>query len=262
MENKSTYYFDQGPSDAMPIVFIHAFPLNHTMWAPQIKIFSKKYRVISYDIRGHGESDVSDGQYTMDLFVDDLIKLLDQLYITKTIICGLSMGGYIALRAIERYAERFRALVLCDTQSVADSNEVKIKRSVALKLIKEKGVPHFAEEFIKLFFAPETFKINPKMIQTVKEMILNNAPLGIGGALLALASRTDTTESLPQIKIPTLIMVGEHDQITPPAAVLAMQEKIPNAQLHIISQAGHLSNLENPEEFNQKLLMFLSEIEK
>lgn len=254
------HYVDQGPREAIPLVLIHAFPLNHTLWNPQVQALSAKHRVISYDIRGHGESDVGDGQYTIELFVDDLIDLLDRLKIEKTILCGLSMGGYIALRALERHPERFSALVLCDTRSEADSNEAKIKRSAGLRLLKEKGVPFFAEEFVKQAFAPGTFKTNPGVVQTVKEMILKNPPLGIGGALLALASRTDTTESLKQIKIPTLVLVGEKDQITPPPVVLAMKEKIPDAQMHVIPQAGHFSNFENPAEFNRRLVAFLREI--
>ncbi len=251
------HYIDQGPRGAMPIVLIHAFPLNHTMWNPQISTLSMKHRVIAYDIRGHGESAVGDGQYTIDLFVDDLIALLDYLKIEKTILCGLSMGGYIALRTLEQHPERLSALVLSDTRSESDSDAAKIKRSATLKLIKENGSSFFVEEFVKSAFAPETFNTNLEVVQMVKEMILKNSPLGIGGALLALASRTDTTESLQQIRIPTLILVGEKDQITPPTSALIMKEKIPKAQMYVIPHAGHLSNLENPVEFNRRLTAFL-----
>ncbi|MDO8462289.1 MAG: alpha/beta fold hydrolase [Deltaproteobacteria bacterium] len=260
MKNKNIHYVDHGPREAMSVVLVHAFPLNHTMWNPQISALSAKHRVVAYDIRGHGESDAGDGQYTIELFVDDLMALLDHLKIKKTILCGLSMGGYIALRALERYPERFSALILADTRSEADSDEAKIKRSAALKLIKEKGVSVFAEGFVKPAFAPETFNTNPQIIQTVKEMILKNPPLGICGSLLGLASRTDTTASLKEIKIPTLILVGEKDQITPPSASLSMKEKIQNAEMHLIPNAGHLSNLENPVEFNQRLISFIKEI--
>jgi len=259
MKNENIHYIDQGPRGAMPVIFIHAFPLNHTMWNPQILALSEIHRVVAYDIRGHGESDVGDGQYTIELFVDDLIALVDHLKIEKAILCGLSLGGYIALRALERYPERWSALVLSDTRSDADSDETKLKRSAVLKLVKEQGVSLFAEEFVKPAFMSETFQTNPEMIQTVREMILKNPPLGISGALLALASRTDTTESLKQIKIPTLILVGEKDQITPPAAALSMKEAIPNAEMYVIPNAGHLSNLENPVEFNRRLMSFLSE---
>lgn len=260
MKKGAIHYVDTGLREATPLVLIHAFPLNHAMWDPQIQALSEKHRVISYDIRGHGKSDVGDGQYTIELFVDDLMALLDRLKIEKTILCGLSMGGYIALRALERHPERFGALVLCDTRSEADSDEAKIKRSAGLRLLKEKGVPFFAKEFVKPAFALETFKTNPGVIQTVKEMILKNPSLGIGGSLLALASRTDTTASLKQIRIPTLILVGEKDQITPPSAAFSMKEKIPNARMHVIPQAGHLSNLENSSEFNRRFMAFLREI--
>ncbi len=250
-------YLAEGRKEAVPIVLIHAFPLNQTMWSPQISALSKKYRVIAYDIRGHGKSEVGDGQYTLELFVDDLIALLDHLKIEKTILCGLSMGGYIALRALERHPERISKLVLSDTRSEADSDEAKVKRSATLKLIKEKGVSVFAEEFVKSALIPETFTTHPEVVQTVQEMILKNSPLGICGALLALASRTDTTAFLNKIKIPTLILVGEKDQITPFSAADSLKEKIPNAQMHVIPCAGHFSSLENPTEFNRRLLSFL-----
>lgn len=260
MKQGAIHYEDQGPREARPLVLIHAFPLNLTMWSAQIQALSAEHRVIAYDLRGLGESDVGDGQYTIELLVDDLIALLDHLRIGKTIVCGISLGGYIALRALERHPERFSALVLCDTRSEADSDEAKIKRSAGLRLLKEKGVPSFAEEFVKPAFAPETFKTNPEIVHTAKGMILKNSPLGIGGALLALASRTDTTESLKRLSIPTLVLVGEKDQITPPSAALSLKEKIPNAQMHVIPNAGHLSNLENPAEFNRRLTAFCREI--
>lgn len=261
MKNEDTYYIDQGQREAMPVVLIHGFPLNHTMWAPQIAALPDKHRVIAYDIRGHGESDVGAGQYTMDLFSDDLITLLNHLKIEKVVLCGLSMGGYIALRTLERHPERVSALVLCDTRSEADSDEARGKRFAAMEAIKEKGVPLFAEGFSKSALAPETFVNHPAIVQSVKGMILKNSSLGICGALLAMAFRTDTTVSLSQIKIPTLIMVGEKDQLTPPAASLSMKEKIPHAQMVVIPGAGHLSNLENPTAFNLRLLSFLSEVE-
>lgn len=255
---KNSHYIDQGPKAGVPIILIHAFPLNHTMWKPQMSALTGKFRVIAYDVGGHGGSNVGDGQYTIELFVGDLIALLDYLKIEKAILCGLSLGGYIALRAVERHSVRVSALVLADTRSEADSDDAKVKRTTTLQLIKEKGVSVFAEEFVKMTFSPETFDANPELVRTVKKMILKNPPLGICGALLALGLRTDTTTSLQHIKVPTLILVGEKDKITPPAASLAMLEKIPNAQMHIIPHAGHFSNMENPSEFNRRLLSFLS----
>jgi 3-oxoadipate enol-lactonase len=228
------------------------------MWKPQVEILSPNYRVITYDVRGHGESDVGDGQYLLEFFVDDFVGLLDYMHIEKAIVMGLSMGGYIALRVIERNPERFRALVLCDTRSEADTNEGKVKRATSIKTVKTQGVKTFAEEFVKAVFAPQTFQTNPDAVNFIKDIIEHNSPIGICGTLLALASRTDTTTALPNIAVPTLILVGEHDALTPPSASEAMKEKISNAELQIIPNAAHMSNLENPEVFNDALLGFLA----
>lgn len=249
-----------GPAAKIPVVFIHGFPFSQEMWAPQVTALQGSYNLVTYDNRGHGKTDAGDGQYLLETFVDDLIGLLDNLEIEKAVLCGLSMGGYIALRAVERNPERVKALVLCDTRSEADSNEAKLKRAANLKLIKEKGVPAFAEGFLKAIFAPESFEKNPEAVESIRKILLANPPLGICGTLLALASRTDTTDALPKIKVPTLIMVGDQDPITPPAASKSMNKAIPNSELHIIPHAAHMSNIENPDEFNKHLAEFLKKV--
>jgi 3-oxoadipate enol-lactonase len=254
------YYAESGNSSGTPVVLIHGFPFSHEMWKPQVEVLSKNHRVVVYDVRGHGDSDAGDGQYTLEFFVDDLIGLLDHLKIEKAIVCGLSMGGYIALRAIERNPERFRALILCDTRSEADSNEAKLKRAAAIKTVKQQGVATFAEGFVKSVFAAETFTFKPEVVESIKNIIQRNSPVGICGALLALASRADTTASLPQISVPTLILVGEQDALTPPSVAKAVHEKIRNSELHVIPRAAHMSNLENPEQFNRHLLAFLEKL--
>lgn len=233
------------------------------MWKGQTQLLRdrKNLRVVTFDLRGHGKSDVGDGQYTIELFVDDLIALLDYLKITKTILCGFSMGGYITLRAIERNPDRFNALVLCDTMSAADSNEAKIKRANSVKLVKNEGVGRFADGFLKAVFAPETFESRPDIVSEIKMTILSNSPLGICGGLLAMAGRTDTTEALSKINVPTLILVGEQDGVTPPGAAKSMHDRILNSKLHLIKDAAHMSNLENPVMFNEKLTEFLDRID-
>jgi 3-oxoadipate enol-lactonase len=232
------------------------------MWKGQTQMLQEKnLRVIAYDLRGHGQSDVGDGQYTIELFVDDLVALLDYLKITRTILCGFSMGGYIALRAIERNPDRFSALVLCDTMSAADSNEAKIRRANSIKLVKKEGVGRFAEGFLKAVFAPQTFDAKPDIVDEIRRTILSNSPLGICGALLAMAGRTDTTEALAKISVPTLILVGEHDAVTPPSAAKIMRDRILNSKLHLIENAAHMSNLENPSMFNEHLTKFLNGID-
>lgn len=253
-------YTERGLPQGLPVVFVHGFPFNHTMWEPQMKALPNNIRAITFDVRGHGESDVAEGQYTIELFVDDLIALLDHLVIEKAVLCGLSMGGYIALRAVERHPERFGALVLCDTRSEADSNEAKVKRSATIRAIRNDGVPPFAGAFLKAVFAEQTFETNPEAVQAIKESIIANSPAGICGTAIALAARTDTTSALSSITIPTLILVGELDALTPPAASRAMHDAIAGSEFHIIPHAAHMSNLENSQTFNEYLLSFLNRI--
>jgi pimeloyl-ACP methyl ester carboxylesterase len=253
----SIEYVDSGPRSGLPVVFIHGFPFSHEMWTPQVGPVSQAYRAIAYDIRGHGMSDVGDGQYTIEAHVDDLFGLLDLLSITECVVVGLSMGGYIALRALERTPARFRGAVLCDTKSDPDTNEGKIKRFETMKSVKRGGSAEFAESFAKAVFWEKSLESKPDMVASIKRIIARTPPLSIAGTLLALASRTDTTPSLNLISVPTLIMVGEHDAVTPPAASRAMHEKIPGSQLQVIPGAGHMSNLENSEAFNEHLLAFL-----
>lgn len=231
------------------------------MWKNQIPLLQENgFRVITYDLRGHGKSDVGDGQYTIELFVDDLIALLDYLKITKTIVCGFSMGGYIALRAIERNPERFNALILCDTTSSADSDQARLRRAASIKLIKKDGVKPFAEGFLKAVFTEQSFSMKQNVVDEARKMILSNYPVGICGALLAMAARTDTTEVLFKISLPTLLLVGEYDTITPQAATKTMHDKIQNSKICIIGNAAHMSVMENPNEFNEQLIKFLKNV--
>ena len=250
------YYIDVGAASAPAIVLIHGFPFSNEMWQPQIDALKSRYRVVAYDLRGQGNSEVGDGQYTLELLVDDLIAMLDHLGIQRAVLCGLSMGGYVALRSTERNTDRVAALILCDTTSEADSNETKLRRAAAIKTIKQSGVKSYGEVFVKGALAPRDLD-EGDISQRVENLILPNQALGLCGTLLALAGRTDTTSFLPKIQVPTLILVGESDKITPPDLSRRMQSLIPNSELHVVSHAGHLSNMENPKEFNNRLMNFL-----
>jgi 3-oxoadipate enol-lactonase len=254
------HYVENGSRDALPVVFLHGFPFSHAMWEPQLEAAGKRFRVIAYDLRGHGDSYVGDGQYSIEGHVDDLIALLDQLQIASCVIVGLSMGGYVTLRALERDPGRFRAAVLCDTRSEADGDETKLKRFASMAAVKTRGSAFFAEGFVKAVFAPASFDRHPAAIARIRSIIAATSPLSIAGTLLALASRTDTTPSLGNITIPVLIMVGESDATTPPAASRSMHERIPGSELHIIPDAAHMSNLENAHAFNMHLLAFLDKV--
>lgn len=260
INNHSLHYIEQGRGDGRPVVFIHGFPFNCRMWQPQLAALPKQIHAIAYDVRGHGRSAVGDGLYSLEFFVDDLMALLDHLEFEQVVLCGLSMGGYIALRALERHRERFGAVVLCDTRSEADNDQARVNRAAAIRALADDGVAAFADNFVKLVFAPDTFQTNPDAIALIREMILATDPRAIGGTLLALAARTDTTPALPRLDLPALLLVGEHDRLTPPAAAQALAEGLPQAELYIIPRAGHMSNLENPGYFNERLLSFLEQV--
>jgi pimeloyl-ACP methyl ester carboxylesterase len=187
---------------------------------------------------------------------------MEKLRIEKSILCGLSLGGYIALNAVLKHPDRFDGLILNDTQCIADTPEIKENRCQAIIRIMKNGVEQYADEIIKNLFAPESFSKKKNVIVAVKEMIISTPKQSLCNTLHALAERKETCDQLPEINIPVLIMVGKEDKITPIAAAQQMHEKILNSKLEIIQHAGHLSNLENPTAFNTHLVNFLELVGK
>jgi pimeloyl-ACP methyl ester carboxylesterase len=227
------------------------------MWDAQTEELKLTNRVITYDVRGHGDTDEGDEDFSIALFVEDLIGLMDELKIDSAILCGLSMGGYIALQAIEKYPERFNGLVLSDTTCKADTPEGKEKRMMTIESIKKNGVEKFVEGMIKNLFAEKSFITKKPAIHAVKEMMLKTSQSALCKTLLALAGRAETCNRLPEINVPVLIMAGYEDKITPPATARFLHEKIKSSRLHILNHAGHVANIENPEDFNEQLKMFI-----
>lgn len=260
VNNHVVSFTDDGPIGAPVIIFIHGFPFNKSMWNTQIEALKNNFHVIAYDVRGHGNSDSGDSDFSIDLFVSDLLSFMNVLKINNTILVGLSMGGYIALNAVENYPDRFDALILSDTQCVADTPEVKEKRMNAIEAIRKSGVENYADESIKNLFAPESFTTRKEEVADIREMIVKTSGESLCSTLLALSIRNETCSKLAEIKVPVLILVGKEDKITPPAAAQLMHEKIKNSSLHIIDHAGHLSNMENPNEFNDQLKKFVASV--
>lgn len=243
------------------VIFVHGFPFNRTMWNNQVNILKDKYHVITYDIRGHGQSEEGGDKFSIDLFVSDLIGLMDHLRLDRIILCGLSLGGYISLNAISKFPDRFKALVLSDTQCIADSSETKDKRMKAIETIKNGDLAKYADDSVSNLFAPGSFISRCREIADVRQMILTTSGSSLCKTLIALAERKETCTILNKIKVPVLIMAGAEDKITPPAAAEYMKENIKSSSLQIIEHAGHMSNMENPEKFNEHLLAFLTTLE-
>lgn len=252
-------YDDSGIGE-IPIVFIHGFPFDKSMWEPQLNYFKLNFRVISYDIRGYGKTTSDERDPDMNLFADDLIAFLDALHIDKAIVCGLSMGGYILLNALDRYPEKIFAVILSDTQCIGDSAETKEKRTKSIASIEERGLTEFASAFVKNVFFKDSYEENLKIIDKIKSVILSTSSQTVTGTLKALAERKDMCFSLREILVPALILVGEEDTITPLTESQRMKDNIPGSKLFIIPKAGHMSNLDQPELFNEYLNNFLSEI--
>ncbi len=254
------HYVDLGPRDATPVLFLHAFPLSHAMWRPQLEALSPKYRVIACDFRGFGASAVGDGQHTLEHFVDDVVALLARLGIPRAVVCGLSMGGYVALRLAEREPHWVRALVLADTRAEADSNEAKVKRAAAMDAIASDGIAAFAKAFVKTAFTASNVAKSGGVVDDARALIETASPTALRGAILALASRTDTTASLARVGVPTLVMVGEEDALTPPAVARTMRDAIRGAEYFEVPRAAHMSSLEAPEAFTARLEEFLAKV--
>jgi 3-oxoadipate enol-lactonase len=249
-------YDDVGTGAGLPLLFVHAFPLNRTMWAPQVSALVERCRCVAADLRGCGESSVSP-PYSMDQYADDLVHLLDQLHIDRVILVGCSMGGYVSFAFWRRHRHRVRALVLADTRAGADSDETIARRRHLIDVARAEGPTAIANLQIPSLVGKTTREKQPDTYDAVHRMIAQAPVEGIIGALQAMMTRPDSTPTLAAIDVPTLIVVGEEDVPTPAKESRAMHEQIPGSRLEIIEHAGHLANLERPAAFNHVLTEFL-----
>ncbi len=251
--------YDDLGEGSIPVVFLHGFPFDKTMWKGQLDYLKTTNRVIACDIRGFGKSKDEESHLGMDLFANDLILFIDKLNLDKVIICGLSMGGFIALNAMKRFPSRFEALILCDTQCIADSYDVKAKRYNTIEEIKEYGVSNFNEGFIKKVFHEDSITNKPELVEQLRSVVFSNSQHIITQGLIALAERSETCSFLDEITIPTLIICGREDVVTPLDESKFMNKNIKGSVLHVINTAGHVSNLEEPAKFNKLLRDFLTD---
>jgi pimeloyl-ACP methyl ester carboxylesterase len=239
-----------------PVLFIHAFPLNRTMWAPQVSALVERCRCVAADLRGFGESAMS-GPATMAQYADDLAGLLDHLRIDQAVVVGCSMGGYAALAMWRQHRDRVRGLVLSDTKSGADTEEGRAKRRQLIAVANEEGSLGVANAQIPSLVGKTTREKQPDTYDAVHRMMAQAKPAAIVGGIEAMMTRPDSTPLLATIHVPCLIVVGEEDVPTPVKESRAMHAAIPGSHLQIIAQAGHLPCLEKPAAFNHVLSEFL-----
>lgn len=251
---------DQGTG--LPLVFLHAFPLNRTMWAKQEEALASQFRIITLDLRGHGESDAPLRHYSLDQAADDVHGLLDHLSIRQAVFVGLSMGGYILFAFYRKYAERVTGLVLADTRAQADTDEGKQARFEMAQIAYTQGARAIADIMIPKLLSPLTIHTRPELVQHVRAMIEGSQVSGIAGDLMAMAERPDSIPLLKRMTRPVQILVGELDLPTPPSDAKLMADRISHAHLAILPGAAHLSNLEQPGPFNESIRSFVATITK
>lgn len=251
-------YDDRGAGPA--VVWLHGFPFHRGMWAPQLDALSRDHRILAPDLRGFGESDRTSGPYTMERYADDVAALLDALALPLAVVGGLSMGGYVALALVRRHRDRVRGLLLVDTRAEADTPEARERRRTTAHRARQEGVSVLIDELLPRLVSDETRRERPEVVSRLRQIMESAHPESVAAALAGMALRPDARDLLPRVRVPALVLVGEHDALTPPEVAQAMCDAIPGARRVVICGAGHVSNLERPDAFNAAVHPFLREL--
>lgn len=250
-------YDDRG--QGVPLVLLHAFPLDGAMWQPQCGALVPQCRCIIPDLRGFGRS-AGGGPHAMERYADDVVAILDAARIERAIVGGLSLGGYVAFAMWRRHRDRFRALILANTRADADTDEGRARRQELIALAREKGPGAVVARQLPGLVGRTTRENNPTLYDFIHSMMVGASVEGLVGALGAMAKRPDSTELLGGIDVPTLVIAGDEDAVTPAKGMREMASRIPNARFELIAGAGHLSNLERPAAFNHVISEFLASL--
>lgn len=251
-------YTDKGCGPV--VVFLHGFPFDRSMWRGQVEKLSDSFRVIAPDFRGHGETTVTAAPSTMEDLAEEIAALLDELNIPRAVICGLSMGGYVAFALYRAHPERVRALVLADTRAQADTEDARRTREENARRALAEGMQPIVDAMLPKLLSARTRESEPEVVARVRKMMLGVNAEGAAAALRGMALRRDQTDILSKIDVPTLVIVGSEDAVTPPSEAETLHERIEGSRLVVVEGAGHVSNIERPEEFDRALAEFLESL--
>ena len=254
------FYEDTG-SGAKTLLFVHGFPLGWKLWEGQIEALKDRYRIIAPDLRGYagseGPNDIE--SYSLEQYADDLCALLEEIGVDKVVYVGLSMGGYMAFPFLAKCGDKVEALVLADTRAEADPPEAVEKRTTQQEMVRNEGSAGLVEALPKALLSQTTWDQKPDVVERARGLMEQPDTAWLG-SLQAMKTRPDSSDQLTSITVPTLVIVGEDDGITPPDAARKLHEHIGGSRLVVIPEAGHLSNLESPEAFNGALADFLADL--
>lgn len=242
-----------------PLLLVHGFPLDHTMWQAQIEELARDARILAPDLRGFGGSEAAGEIVSMEDFADDLAALLDVRQIEEPVVfCGLSMGGYIAWQFFLRHRTRLRALILCDTRAAADTPVAAEARRVNAGRVLSEGVGFLAEAMLEKLFAAETRQRRPEVVESIRRRMLSASPQGVAAALRGMAARPNMSAWLPQMDLPTLVVCGQEDALSTVEEMRGIAAQLPQARFVEIARAGHMSPVEQPQAVNQAIREFLA----
>ncbi len=244
----------------VPLLLLHAFPLSYAMWDDQVKALAGPCQVVRFDDRGFGATPPGDAILTMERIADDAAALLDHLGIGQAVVGGCSMGGYATFAFVRRHADRVKALYLQDTRAGADTDEARRNRAALAEKVRKEGAAAASDAFLPKLLGTTSHADRPQVVDRVRSLIVANPPRGVADALGGLAARADSTPTLREIQVPTLVVCGEEDVLTPPAESEAMHRAITGSRLEIVPKAGHLANLENPDAVNRAILEFIGAV--
>jgi len=253
------HYDDTGVGT--PLLLIHGFPHDRSLWQPQLDGMGEDIRVIAPDLRGFGASTEVPDMMTMDAYAADLKELVDELGLQQAVVCGLSMGGYIALAFLANYPEVVHGLILCNTRSGADDEKGRAGRYATAKKARDEGMENIAEGMVPKMITEATATAHPERRAAVKDLMARQRPTAVIAALRGMAARPDRTPMLATIKVPTLIITGSKDELILPEESEAMAAAIPESKLVIIPDVAHLSNVEDPDAFNKVVREFVLGLE-
>ena len=255
------HYTEQAHAAAgkVPLVLLHGFPLDSSMWQAQLTALSPERRVVAPDLRGFGRTR-SDAPFTIASLADDIHALLGAVGALPCILTSLSMGGYVALAYAKKYPADLRGLILIDTKAEADTPEGKEGRGKMIELARKEGAKAVADQMMPKMLAKDAADQRPQTAATLRKIMEACPQKTIEHALAAMRDRPDRSGELGAIKVPTLVIVGESDAITPPAVAQSMAQKIPGAELVTVRGAGHMSPMEQPEQVNRAMKAFLGRL--